>query len=39
MLRLNQGTCKVTLLFWDVKLRKVIRIQQFLMLLNQQAGS
>ena len=39
VLRLNQATWKVPLLFWEDKLRKLMCIQQFLMLLNQQASS
>ena len=38
VLRLNQATWKVPLLFWEDKLRKLMCIQQFLMLLNQQAS-
>ena len=34
VLTLNQATCKVPLLFWEVKLRKLMCIQQFLIVIK-----
>ena len=39
VLRLNQATCKVQLFFSEAKLPKLMCIQQFLMLLNEQECS
>ena len=39
VLTLNQGTSKVPVLFWGVKLGKLMCIQQFLMLLKQKGRS